>query len=63
MRWLRQPKAGGRGGLAPTPAGVDLAGLYGYSDTAKARGRANGGDIRRAYQARSETLFERDRQR
>jgi hypothetical protein len=49
--------------MASTPAGVDLAGQYGYSDAAKAGGRANGGDIRRAFKARSETLFERDRQR
>jgi hypothetical protein len=63
MRRLRQPKADDQDWLATTPAGVDLAGQYGYSDAAKAGGRANGGDIRRAFKARSETLFERDRQR
>jgi hypothetical protein len=43
----------------PTPAGVDLAAQYGYSDAAKAHGKANGGDIRRAYRARFEPLFQR----
>jgi hypothetical protein len=35
----------------PTPAGVDLAGGYGYSDPAKGQGTSDGGDIRWAYGA------------
>jgi hypothetical protein len=49
--------------VEPTPAGVDLAGQYGYSDAAKAHGRSNGGDIRRAYRTRFEPLFGRDLER
>jgi hypothetical protein len=47
-------------GIEPTPAGVDLAGRYGYSAMAKAHGKSNGGDIRRAYRTRFEPLFGRE---
>lgn len=60
MRRRRQPKVVGQEGITPTPAGVDLAGQYGYSDVAKAHGKANGGDIRRAYRVRSGMLFRRN---
>jgi hypothetical protein len=35
----------------PTPAGVDLAGGYGYAEAAKAQETSNVGDIRWAYGA------------
>jgi hypothetical protein len=63
MRRLRQSKTDDAQESAATPAGVELAVQYGYSEAAKARGQANGGDIRRAYLVRSETLFPRDQQR
>jgi hypothetical protein len=62
MTWRRQSKAEDEttDGVEPTPAGVGLAAGYGYPETAKAHGKSNGGDIRRAYKARFEPLFRRD---
>ena len=62
MRRRRPPKADDYD-YRLTPAGVDLAGQYGYSDAAKAHAQGNGADIRRAYRAQSESLFRRVRQR
>jgi hypothetical protein len=50
-------------GSSQTPAGVELAGRYGYYEAAKAHGKANGGDIRRAYRARFEPFLRRDGER
>jgi hypothetical protein len=65
MMWRREskPEEETPESVEPTPAGVDLAGQYGYSDAAKAHGKANGGDIRRAYRARFELLHGRELER
>jgi hypothetical protein len=58
MQRLRQSKPDDEtpDGVEPTPAGVDLAARYGYSDATK----ASGGEIRRASRGRIELLFQRD---
>jgi hypothetical protein len=62
MRRRRPPKADDYD-YRLTPAGVDLAGQYGYSDAAKAHAQGNGTDIRRAYGTRYVPFLGRDRQR
>ena len=61
MRRRRPPKADDHD-YRLTPAGVDLAGQYGYSGAAKAHAQGNGTDIRRAFRARFVHFLGRDRE-
>jgi hypothetical protein len=62
MRRRRPPKADDYD-YRLTPAGVSLAGQYGYPEAAKAHAQGNGADIRRAYQSSFAPLLRRDRLR